>query len=939
MSRAGAGERGFTLIELLVVLTIGAAGVGGAAAGRDPAAARHRPHDPEVALAIRDQRSTAMRTGLMTTVTAAAIVPMLPRGTEIQEDGLRRNRPALLPQWHVQRRAAGPRGGRWPAGGQCRLADRAGDRGGAVTGRARPGRGGLHAAGDPGGAGDPWDRDHHRVRRDRQRPALRPSRRGSTAPGLVARTCWPAAGSISPRSTGRATAISAAVWAGGSRASPTPARGYPARRRPSRRNRGRTLGGATDQVGETGAGREVVRPTISAEQFGNEQMDGRIARAGSSMLGGRRIGMLGPGAGRHGLGTGTGRRQAQPKEPLRLRLVRVTVEKGGQRFELTGLAVEPRRERTAGFDPHGSASPCRLHPGRAAGQHGGAGAGGGGDDGRPAVRAARADSTDSRRESMEELTLGLSVLRGELERAEPLMVKSASASWSCSRAARPAAVRQCRAALSLWPALSRLRICGYPRRWRHLSDRAAPRRRSIRPRPTLPARRGRRAPDGVAGRPGAAVQLFRQARRTRCGRLAQELADRAKLPQAIRLAAGEDPAWPELVVATRLMAPWYCGVADAAEHRRLQRQAGTGAAQRLEPSGEADQPFGQAGGSSGSSASGAERSTGNSASTFDKGASEPSRRRTGCSAGGDADLHHGHGRGRGGLPGGPSHRRIWHCAASCRRWRHRPCWRRPCSRRWRWWSIASRARFPSQLSWQFADVRVQVRIEGESGKIDLNKADGAMLQGLLRWACPRTRPSRSPMRSWTGATRTRSSGTRRRGSRLWRRRGCQRVPPTGHSPASAELRFVDRQSRHLGDAGTPRHRLLGREQPEPRQAPEQVRRALGSAAVSPPRARPASTLWGRNGTGATRTTAGENASGGARRAAQLRPARCHGSTPRNSVQAALARTRKGAACPAPTPAPPTPGRPVARERRMRPAHGRCFWTCDSPTGTRPLPRP
>ena len=32
-------------------------------------------------------------------------------------------------------------------------------------------------------------------------------------------------------------------------------------------------------------------------------------------------------------------------------------------------------------------------------------------------------STDIRREALEELTLGLSVLRGELERAEPLMVK------------------------------------------------------------------------------------------------------------------------------------------------------------------------------------------------------------------------------------------------------------------------------------------------------------------------------------------------------------------------------------------------------------------------------------------------------------------------------------------------------------------------------------
>jgi type II secretion system protein I len=33
------------------------------------------------------------------------------------------------------------------------------------------------------------------------------------------------------------------------------------------------------------------------------------------------------------------------REPLRLRLVKVTVEKGGERFELTGLAVDPPRER------------------------------------------------------------------------------------------------------------------------------------------------------------------------------------------------------------------------------------------------------------------------------------------------------------------------------------------------------------------------------------------------------------------------------------------------------------------------------------------------------------------------------------------------------------------------------------------------------------------
>jgi type II secretion system protein I len=38
---------------------------------------------------------------------------------------------------------------------------------------------------------------------------------------------------------------------------------------------------------------------------------------------------------------------ARPREPLRLRLVKVIVEKGDQRFELSGLAAEPRRERAA----------------------------------------------------------------------------------------------------------------------------------------------------------------------------------------------------------------------------------------------------------------------------------------------------------------------------------------------------------------------------------------------------------------------------------------------------------------------------------------------------------------------------------------------------------------------------------------------------------------
>lgn len=98
MSRAGPGEQGFTLVELLVVLVILALGVGVALPRLSGLLGPDIDRTTrEVALALRDQRTKAMRTGRIVLLTADDLRPLLPAGTVIDEDGMGEPGLAFLP--------------------------------------------------------------------------------------------------------------------------------------------------------------------------------------------------------------------------------------------------------------------------------------------------------------------------------------------------------------------------------------------------------------------------------------------------------------------------------------------------------------------------------------------------------------------------------------------------------------------------------------------------------------------------------------------------------------------------------------------------------------------------------------------------------------------------------------------------------------------------
>lgn len=170
-------------------------------------------------------------------------------------------------------------------------------------------------------------------------------------------------------------------------------------------------------------------------------------------------------------------------------------------------------------------------------------------------------STDNRREALEELTLGLSVLRGELERAEPLMVKVGKSDLVLFNGQAD----RLRFANVEPPYLGGPPYLTYE--YAIVPDGPTYRielRRAV----LDPA-----APDLAAVEaiePRTVLRVGQELHFSYYGPLGKNDPPSwrkawpagAKLPLAIRLAASEDPGWPELVVPLRIEAPWYCGATD-----------------------------------------------------------------------------------------------------------------------------------------------------------------------------------------------------------------------------------------------------------------------------------------------------------------------------------------------------------------------------------------
>lgn len=165
--------------------------------------------------------------------------------------------------------------------------------------------------------------------------------------------------------------------------------------------------------------------------------------------------------------------------------------------------------------------------------------------------------TDSRRAALEELTLGFSVLRAQIERAEPLMLKVNGESRVLFDGT-PDRIRLVNIEppyLAGRPYLAlEFTIAGGPGEYRIELRRLA----------LDPAK-----PDlgeVAAAEPRVLLRVpqllqftyWGQARRDDRPQWFHDWTRRTQLPVAVRLAAGDDPGWPDLIVPITVRTPWYC---------------------------------------------------------------------------------------------------------------------------------------------------------------------------------------------------------------------------------------------------------------------------------------------------------------------------------------------------------------------------------------------
>ena len=172
-------------------------------------------------------------------------------------------------------------------------------------------------------------------------------------------------------------------------------------------------------------------------------------------------------------------------------------------------------------------------------------------------------STDQRREQLEELTLGLSFLRGELQRTEPMMRK-VDGRQLVMFAGGPDRLRFVNVeppylAGSPYTAFE-VAIEPDAGAWRIAVRRAA----------LDPAEPDLAVVETVE--PRTVLRLTQPVQFSFWGRERpreppawhEQWPIGAFLPDAVRLAGGAEPGWPELVVPLRIMAPWYCAAGGAA---------------------------------------------------------------------------------------------------------------------------------------------------------------------------------------------------------------------------------------------------------------------------------------------------------------------------------------------------------------------------------------